>query len=126
MEGGKDRGVGVGVSVMIVGLRRGGIEELERIVSSLMLFVRVREGTRFGPSVADLERSLGKMLCEHMLDFLATYAVYIHELPPSFSVFVSHYPSPLAPRCHRNEEHPNSLMINALVSRRFRPNMVAA
>ena len=36
---------------------------------------------------------LAKLLCEHMVDSLAIYVVYIHELPPSFSVFVSHLPA---------------------------------
>ena len=44
-------------------------------------------------TVADWEQSLGKLLCEHMVDSLAIYVVYIHELPPSFSVFVSHLPA---------------------------------
>ena len=46
--------------------------------------------------VADLERSLGKLLCKHIFNSLAIYALYIHELPPSFRTFVSHRITSLA------------------------------
>ena len=36
------------------------------------------------PFVADLERSLGKLLCEHMVDSLAIYVLYIHEFLTQF------------------------------------------
>ena len=40
--------------------------------------------------IADLEQSLGKLLCEYMLDFLTIYAIYIYKLLLSLRIFINY------------------------------------